>query len=186
LPLVPEKRSRSRFFSDELLSPGPGALADTPEIFPGPTHEFVLKTADQVISSDDTLNNDDELFFPVRAGERWEVHLVIQYLATEAADIDFKLDVPGTGATGAGVATRLIVLAVNKEEIFLDNRTDLTEFRAGGIGIAAGNEVVCDWWMNVLVGDADGNITLQWCQGTSGVNDTTVLAGSWMSGRKVS
>jgi hypothetical protein len=183
---VPEKRSRSRFFSDELLSPGPGALADTPEIFPGPTHEFVLKTADQIIDTDTSLNDDTELFFPVRAGERWDVHLVIQYTSDAATDIKFKLSVPGTGATGQGVAHRLILAAVNREELFLDALQSLDEFVAGGVGTAAANTVVCDWWMNVLVGDADGNITLQWAQETSGVTNTNVRTGSWISARKVS
>jgi hypothetical protein len=182
---VPEKRSRSRFFSDELLSPGPGALADTPEIFPGPTSVFVEKTVDEATGSD-TLHDDDELFFDVRAGERWDIHLVIIYDAAFAVDIELRLDVPGSGATGSGVAHRLILNAADKEELFLDSRFDLTSFRAGGIGVTAGDEVVVDWWMNVLVGDEDGRITLQWAQGAAGANDVTVHSGSWISARKVS
>ena len=182
---MPKKRSRSRFFSGKEGTPGVGALAEHPELFPGPNTIFVEKTTDTSITNDATLTNDDELFFDVRAGERWDIHLVIHYLSVQAADIQFKLDVPGTGATGSGVNTRVKLAATNKEELILDFAS-LSVFSAGGIGgTEPGDILSMDWSINVLVGDADGRITLQWCQSSSNANTTKVYAGSWIFATKV-
>jgi hypothetical protein len=183
---VPKPRSRSKFFSKDTPI-GLGALAENvSEIIPAGDSAFVMKTADESITSDATLSDDAELFFDVRAGERWDIHLIIQYLSTVTPVIRFKLSVPGASPTGTGAVLRPILAAVNKEELFLDALSNLDAFSAGGIGSTPSTDTLAvDWHMNVLVGDADGRIALQWCQATSNVNTTTVFAGSWINARKV-
>jgi hypothetical protein len=185
---VPKKRERSRLFKPDLTKPEPGigALAETPELFPGPTTTYVEKLADETIQSDTTFSDDAELFFPVRANERWEVGAVILYDTQAATDIKFTYSVPGSAPVGNGVCIHIKQGGANREELILNDIDLAAGFNAGGIGTGDANIVALHWTMNILVGDADGNIALQWAQQTSAANNTTVRANSWIIGRKVS
>jgi hypothetical protein len=180
---VPKIHERNRFY--ELGSPGVGTLTETPEMFPGPVTEFVRKTANETVNNSASFQDDDELFFPVRANEIWDVEASIRYDSSTTADIKWRFTVPGSGVagTGSGLIHRLTGGASGLADDVVEPMSDLTRTPSGGIGI--GTEAPMHIRMLIVVGDTDGNIVYQWAQNTAALSNTSVRNGSWIIGRKV-
>jgi hypothetical protein len=185
---VPKKRSRSKFMSEEVQT---NATSDplgieTIALALAHSHEtVVVKTVNETVNNSDVLQDDDELFFPVLAGEIWDVELIARYTSVAAQDFRFAFSVPGSG-TAAGIVHRLGAGAANVADDQL-NWMDVTAVSgaSGGLG-GAGNDVGLHCRVLVTVGAAEGNVTFQWAQFVAAANNTVVYAGSYLVARKVS
>ena len=169
----PGKAGRTYYATDtKTLSIDNGTTWDTPV-------KVVRKTADEELTSDTTLQNDNELLFAVAANEKWAFEL---YLLTAGHDNgDIKVDFTGPtaftslrwsglgySAAGAGGAT----LSLSS----IQDPPDSIAFALSAPGT--------DWPVHlkgVLLNGANaGNLTLRWAQNTSYETATKVLAGSWL------
>ena len=124
----------------------------------------VYKAADETINNNETLQNDDELLFPVLANIKYWFHMVIQIFANgTAADWKHKIVLP-SGATGryAEIFTETVSLAYGD---------------TSALEVPAGNQV-CILTGAFKIDSTPGNFQLQWAQNTAIAVDTSVLLSS--------
>ena len=133
-----------------------------------PLPTIVRKATDETLSNDTTLQDDDELFFPVGVGQTWAFIFYIVYQATTVADLEIAVTVPA----GADV----VMTAIN--DIFNSVRTSGGEF----VGTVSGDNTNEQIQINgtIIVGATPGNVQFQWAQETAEVSDTIVRAGSFI------
>lgn len=176
---MPKKHERNKFVIKEPRALGTRGVD---EIFPKSPTLYVVKADDEVVNNSNTLQDDDELFFPVLAEEVWDVEAIIIYDAGTAADFKWDFSVPGT-EVGLGVAHRLQVAAAGTGDDLIDD-ADTGGSGVGGLGV--GTQTAMHIRILITVGAEDGNIQFRWAQNTTTANDTTVHAGSYLRAQKVS
>lgn len=134
----------------------------------------VIKSANEiqnnVINPTATLQDDDELMFPIAANESWAFRFVVQANVGATPDIKFAVTAP-SGATctvslidteaavsnanlGCGVSTGLVT----------GNNTDDTYEIVGSVANST----------------TAGNVTLQWAQNSANATSITVYSGSYV------
>ena len=176
---MPKKRAKSRFRET-------GRVGETfSDVFPNELAVIttIRKSADEVVNNSDVLQNDDDFFFDVLEGDVWEV--VITGLVTSATAADFKYDfsVP-TGATVHGIVGSLQVGAAGSGTNDLAASVDLTA--DDGIGtLGTGTEAAFYIRALVVVAETPGVVNFRWAQNTATASDTTLLAESWMTVRRI-
>lgn len=134
--------------------------------------KVITKAVDEVVNNSTAVQDDDELFFPVKANEIWHINLFILFDGDAAADIVFGWSVPAgttmqwsnSGLTGIG-----------KSESIDDFES------TGGVGSGRVNRMQGV----VTVGDNAGDVKLHWAQFSAQSADTTVKAGSTLIALKV-
>jgi hypothetical protein len=144
--------------------------------------QYALKTVTETVNNTTTYQDDDELFFPVHATEVWDVEGAIRYSSNAVPDIKFQFSVPGASPSGTGLVHRLVAGATTNQEDVIDDIPSLGGFTSGGTGAAT---LAVHVRMLITVGDADGNIQLQWAQANLQASNTDVLLGSFIIGRRV-
>jgi len=137
------------------------------------------KAADEIVNNSSTLQNDNELLWPIAANETWVVDFYLG-LSNTAASAGFKAavtwpasptnasafgNVPG-GGTGTGGGT------------FTETSGNAVISDTDQMGVAYVHAYVAN-------GANAGNITLQWAQGGAVSTDTTVEAGSYLRATRV-
>lgn len=144
---------------------------------------FARKSATASISSNITLQPDSELFFAVEANAIYVVEAMIQYDgAAGNADLKMLFRTP-SGGSFAGSAT---VISTSGATAF-----DLAQIAIPGNGsfdmgtLGSGTQSFKVNGMLITAGSA-GNLSIEWCQNTSNATATRVLAGSYITGRRVS
>lgn len=126
--------------------------------------KIVRKAADETVNNSDTLQNDDELLFPVGANQVWAFELFIKWQSGATPDIKFKWSVP-SGTT----------MNWHTDEGNYDESTEsTTRTTMPGRIVAAMNTITGI----VVVGSTPGNVVLQWAQNTQDASDTKVLTNS--------
>jgi len=142
----------------------PGGMVDGREI--------VFKRATQTVNDSDTVADDAELFFPVRAGERVSFRAHVRHIGNTTANFKSTFSGPA-GAT-----------------IRYTNEGGLTYDAADAVGIAT---VLAETISNTIGGSTSeravtfsgtakidataGNVRFRWAQGTATVVDTQVIGG---------
>lgn len=130
-----------------------------------------VKEADETVTTNTTLQNDDELLFAVAANEVWQFEGVLSLSAPTAAD--FKMTF--TGPAGA----------VGSFSVQYDSPAQGADIGASGaLGESTSLALSIDgaslrFWGGIHNGSTAGNLTLQWAQDTSS-GSTTVRAGSYI------
>lgn len=145
----------------------------------------VRKSADESVTSSDTLQNDDVLLFAIAANETWVFRFVVfNTSASGTPDIKVAVTVPAAAAVSYGVIGATVGTASSPV-------TSMTmEYTAtGGTGLAAGI-AASELYVLVLEGSVAnganaGNVTLQWAQNTSNGTATTVKVGSTVIGIRI-
>lgn len=136
---------------------------------------FVVKTADESITSDDTYSNDATLTFSVLANTQYWFSISGWYTTHATPDFKFQVTCPASPTTvtinrhyenGAGTTT-----AVNGD-LACSQSTAVTSASA-----TSGSFRVVGLLRN---GANAGSVTLQWAQATNDGNTTTVKAGSFL------
>lgn len=133
---------------------------------------LVPKTADETLTNDATLQNDDELFFALGANEVWFVEALLYRIGKAAADIKFKAVTP-SGSSGktwreSDRASELVVSTTYAEAIETDDTLGVGKY----------------YWF-VVNGATAGNFQLQWAQNTQNNSDLTVKAGSFLRATRI-
>jgi hypothetical protein len=142
----------------------------------------VAKTADETVNNSATLQNDDHLFWPIEANERWffKAFLICQG-ASANADWLFGWTFP-TGATAKWApfgnnATNpfnwiMGATTSSQTEALLQTQTAALGGRNGTILVE-----LAGWWFAAATA---GNIQLQWAQNTATVENNSILTGSFL------
>lgn len=129
------------------------------------------KTADQTITSDNTLNDDADLIYTgARTGKKYVILLVIFLRSHAAPDFQHALAVPA-GTTGWRTAS-----SWNSATPQAANQT-LTTGISGSTNDTT-QAIQCLYSTDALVND--GSFIFRWAQVVSDVNNTTVYKGSVM------
>ncbi len=125
-----------------------------------------VKTANEAINNDTTVQNDDELVIAVAANTLYAFQLIFAITTLSATPgIDWKLSLP---SGGSGRMTRM---AGNS---YLDVTAERTEQPGGA------QTLIYDYDGFVKIAGTAGNVQLQWAQNVATGEDTSVLLGSSM------
>ena len=139
-----------------------------------------VKTADESLASDATLNNDADLVIAVAANSRYSFEL---YIVAESASALPEIDIAFTGPAGSTV--RYSMWSINEDGAALDDHAD-----AGGTellvdlpaALAAGIHVLG----TIVVAGTAGNLQFQWAQNVSNATAVIVREGGWLIAHKLS
>lgn len=125
--------------------------------------EVARKTSDQIVSNSTVLVDATELFFPVRNLEVWAFVLFVLQNSSGVADMDIGWALPGTS-----------VMRWSSRQL----NGALTESDQSRLsGVAADRT---ETYEGIVFPDADGDVQLQFAQGTAEVSNTTMLARSYL------
>ena len=130
---------------------------------------YVRKASDETIDTSTTLQDDDELLFPVGANETWAFTIWLRYVSGATPDIKFTITVP----SGASGDFRLIGRDSTGSAIAASQAAGATEVAFGAV-----SRETAIMQGTVRTGATPGNVTLQWAQNTSDGGNTTVEADS--------
>jgi hypothetical protein len=145
------------------------------------TIKSVRKTADQSVTSSTTLINDTHLKFAVAANETYIFQVFIwAYSANTTPDLKLTI----TGPSGSTIA-----FSPSTYYATADGTTALGTVNTGGGSFNTfvdANERNQLYFGSILNGGTAGDLQFQWAQNTSSATATTVKAGSYIYGIKVS
>lgn len=136
-----------------------------------------VKTSDETINNNDTLQNDDTIVQAIGANEEWAFDILLDITTTATADFKFSFTLPAS-ASGTLIA------------LYQEDNVTMTAVGTNPIAGAgavtgtfllddAATEGVLHIKGSVLNSTNAGNIQLQWAQSPATVTDTIVRAGSY-------
>ncbi len=129
---------------------------------------MVVKQVDETIVSSTTLQDDNELFVPVRVNQAYGYQLHILLNSHANADFKYRWTIP-SGASGT---------KKNQAWTTTPNTTDLiTATRAKN---TSGSDQSFDDIGSFKIASSDGFAQLQWSPNIDVVDSCTVKAGSWL------
>lgn len=144
----------------------------------------VYKTADESVTSSTTTQDDDHLFFPVAADEKWIVELTLFVTGADAGDLLFGLNAPSGSSNFRGGYHGLVSSAtttVNDLNAAGNQTGPGVAFVGGTIATAS----VIRYFALIENGSTAGDVRLQWAQNVSDATATIILRGSYLIARKV-
>jgi hypothetical protein len=147
----------------------------------GATIKSVRKSSNQSVTSSTTVANDSQLKFAVEANATYLFHV---WLWVYAADGTPDIKLTFTGPSGSTLVWSPSTLYGTS-----DGTTALGTVSAATVTLNAfvdANERNQLYFGSILNGATAGDVTLQWAQNTSSGTATTVKAGSYIYGIKVS
>ena len=155
---------------------------------------FAYRTSTESLASSTTLQNDDELFLPVRkVAEVYRLTMQLFVIGNETGDFKFAFTKPSgwtlhygaiaghptdTGFSGGGTNgnvefwSRPSQTATSTSSLSVTASTTDTHLIVEGIMVAGASAV-------------DGNLQLQWAQNTSNGTAVQVKTGSWLELRRM-
>jgi len=153
--------------------------------------QFVLKSADQSVTSSITLIDDTELTLPCVANASYIFDTYLMWVGNETGDIKFgfSFPVPGTfhfGGIGPNEADAGFNAGGTRGTGEWFARNNLSASPTSSIQYAGSTAVLTARIGGSLVTTSGtGSITLRWAQDTSNATATTVKKGSWMSLQRI-
>jgi len=132
---------------------------------------LLVKEADETVNNSSVLQDDNEILFAVAANEVWQFEGVLN-ISVITDTTSFKMTFTGpSGAVGSFSAIRYTsVGAIDSDSGNLGTSISMS----AGVGRAV------YFWGGIHNGANAGNLTLQWAQNSAAVEDTKVLAGSYI------
>lgn len=144
-----------------------GSISNPSSIF-SKVVKRVLKLADEIVNNSSVLQNDNHLFFAVKAGEIWRITLFVRYVSvTTTPSLRCGWSLPAGATMSWFSLPQTVAWALEK------TAADVIELRPAA-GIIYNNVIEGV----VTVGAIAGNVQLQWAQWTATVEDTTLKAQS--------
>ncbi|MEU8220917.1 hypothetical protein AB0C47_34815 [Micromonospora taraxaci] len=131
---------------------------------------FVRKIADEQLTSNATLQNDDELLLTGIAGWKYAFDGELRYSTNSTANLKWSFAIPG-GATFVYSALYVPAGAT---------ALALTEFINSATGTADDSATRIRWRGLLDMGPVSGNLHLQWAQNTSNAGATLVQNFSYL------
>ncbi|KKL86187.1 hypothetical protein LCGC14_1947250 [marine sediment metagenome] len=145
------------------------------------SHVHVIKTAAEGVVNN-TLQDDNELFFAIGANENWVVEFFIHWQAHTSGDIKFTIAAP-SGAAG-NFALAAIAGTSNDNPVYYGNNSFGGTIAIQADVTAAGRGT--HLFAYVANGSTAGNVQLQWAQNTTFAGtSSSVRAFSWLRGTRV-
>jgi len=130
-----------------------------------PRISIITKLVDQTLNNDATLQNDDEIFFPVIANHRYSFMFFIHYESSAVADLRSSFVAPvGTAPDGFAEVAQ--------------NGAALADFGAVSFQNGTTSPLGVILFGFIETGANAGNLQYQWAQGAAEVSNTTVHAGT--------
>lgn len=161
---------------------------DTGSAWQAITPGFIYKSADETINNQSTLQNDDALFWPVEANERWAFDMLLRLTGNSVnADWKFKFDTLPSGSMTWGVQAAQADFSPGSLAAVPVASTPSTALGAGDtitVGGKSGAHLVRIVG-TVGLGATGGTIQFQWAQGTAQPENSTVNARSWINLRRL-
>ncbi|WP_393075298.1 hypothetical protein [Streptomyces sp. LN704] len=148
--------------------------------------QYILKTADETVTSSTTLQNDDHLVLPAVANAVYTFALDLYMVDTADATGDFKMSFTcPTGATfdmhGAGAhTTDLGASSTNSNGEWIGKLATTSAGATLGFGVSNPSATAARVYGRLVMGSTAGNLQLQWAQNASDASGTTLKAGSYM------
>lgn len=142
---------------------------------------FVVKTADESVTSSAALQNDDHLSLALATSTFYTVDGYLSCDGAVAADIQVGFTVP-SGATVNITVVGLSTSAASDPGVAWSGTVAASGESAGAMGLlGTGNRsgMLIKGW--VRTAGTAGNLQLQWAQGTSNGTATTVALDSWLA-----
>jgi hypothetical protein len=137
------------------------------------------KTVNETVTSSSTLQNDNDLFIPINANDSMKIQGYFdmkENTANKTGKVAFTIP---SGATMNIVVTTDNNAAVQQD--FLKSSGTATA-AIDGTPTTGVNEQGILIYGTIVTGSTAGNIQLQWAQGTSGTDQLTFAAGSYLKG----
>jgi len=147
---------------------------------PGPAELKIRKTANEIVTSSATPQNDDELVFAIEANEIWEFEAyLIANCSNDTRDIRIGFEVPA-GATlrWSGSGPEISINAGNVSRA-ATNFTVATGAGTLSYGVTLTSAFIRITGV-VVNGAIPGNVQVRWAQNSSGVQPLTVEANSYL------
>lgn len=150
---------------------------------PGMTRLFnegkVVKVTTEIVNNSNVLQNDDELFFPMVANSDYQIDVFVRQTSVTAVP-DMQVAFVGpAGVQFGGHITRQVLAGGTGVQLYLTSGSSID------VRIDAGASYLsCQARLFVTTTNA-GNFQLQWAQNVAAIEDTKVLAGSFIYWRKV-
>lgn len=138
---------------------------------------IAIKTVDESLASNTTLQNDDELFVTVAANTTYKVEAVLIYSGATTGDMKVAFTWPTSATMPWGLLGYTTALAF--QAVAFSAPSSGTPFSVGCNG--AGNDLVLYLSGTLTVGSTAGTLQIQWAQAASDATATIVRAGSWLS-----
>lgn len=147
---------------------------------------YVLKTADESVTSSATLQNDDHLLYTIPGAGTYiiDVWLFVTSAANAAGDLQFGFTFP-TGTMHVGVHGLDITLASGANGTSIAQGSLSAASGATVSNVGASTSTTMAHVHGILVATASGTLQFQWAQSASNVNATTVKAGSHLLVKQV-
>ncbi|MFE9064941.1 hypothetical protein [Streptomyces violaceusniger] len=153
--------------------------------------QFVRKTADETLTSNATLQNDDHLSAAVAANATYTFEVVLFTIEASGdfvGDIKTAFTIPASSTlhmmgTGAHVTDLSSGTSSNAEWIGRPSQTTSpTQTLSYGVGTSQTALVLKGI---IITGGTSGTLQLQWAQNVSDASGLTIKAGSWMVAERV-
>jgi hypothetical protein len=127
------------------------------------------------------MTADPDLFFQIKAGERWAVRAVIRYFAGTGPDIGFNWTVPGS-TSGTHAVVGLADSVTGQTGISQSFLYPVTQTQWIG-GTGANSLAVVE---ASFLGQADGTVSFNWAQAHNpAVENTAIKADSYLTARRL-
>ncbi|MFD9465325.1 hypothetical protein [Streptomyces sp. NPDC060027] len=152
-------------------------------------NQYIAKTADETVTSNATLQNDDHLVLPVVANAVYT--FALDLYMTEATDFvgDFKMSFTCPASAtfdmhGVGPHATSFTTGTSSDGEWIGKLATSSAGATLAFGVGTGLTAVRVYGRLVTLGTA-GNFTLQWAQNASDASGTTLKAGSFMTMTRV-
>jgi len=146
----------------------------------GDGYTFVHLTADEVISSDTTLGDIADLFFPLAIDSTYVYHMYYQITSPSAADVKHIWTFP-SNASGIANHSNAEFYAGDANTTYASE--DMATQRNGSTDGVSKNHGLQFGIINS--GDTAGNVQFQWAQLTSNAGNTTMFKGAFIAWKKI-
>jgi len=139
------------------------------------------KSADESLNTSTTLQNDDDLVFPIAASEEWVADVNLD-VGAALSTTGFKVAI--TVPSGATMSLCAVASAFPGANTFKRTATSGTALDYTAATAVDTNSSV-RLFLRVLNSTTAGNVQVQWAQSTSSGTNVTVRAGSFLVAEKV-
>lgn len=165
--------------SEDVTSPKLNSMSD-----------YVLKTADESVTSSATLQNDDHLVYalPATGTYLFKVNLFAVSAANAAGDIRVGFSFPTGTCHFRGVGPHNTLASGSQSDgewAGVIGATSGTDFIPYGLSVVSGVYHIGIKLEGILIATATGNLRVMWAQYASNASATTVKAGSHMQINRV-
>lgn len=144
---------------------------------------FARKTINESVTSSTVMQDDDALTVTVEASAEYWMQLFMIYSAGTAERIKYQWSAPASATMdwNIGAADSSVLAAKGIGWFGLSTMATVDSIGAAGTG----TQMVAACFGLLRVSATSGTLKLQWAQNTSGVNATTIYAGSFLSLHRV-